>query len=202
MEALKSLWLQSKLNEKTLFDDKNIVRSIKAKSGNTLTKLKHKIYLRLWFCAAISITTIGFTPFASHVSIQILLSILAITYLIGSIFLYQEYAMLNDDLDLAQDLLSTLEQFKSKIKEIIRFEEIISLLLFPVSATSGFLLGMSIYNPHTSFLNDPWDWFLLLIPMAVLLPLSHFMNRWLNQRSFGHHLETLQRDINELMDNK
>ncbi len=198
METLEELWVKAPISAHSLIDDITIAKAIRTRSNHTLTQLKRKVYRRLWFCVSLFLISTAFIPFASHLSIQILIAILSTAYLIGSILLFQENKLLKTELDMSQSLLATLILFQTKIHNIIRFEELISLILYPISSVAGFLLGMTLYNPNTQFLNDPFDWIVLLMPLTILVPGSHFFNQWLNRRSFGQYLKALQQDIDEL----
>lgn len=199
MDDLKILWGEIRNDQELeLLTHKSITDSIRSQSNGTLSKLKRKVWWRFCFCVLLVAVLTLCIPFVGLASIQILLSVLMSAYLIGSVLLYQEYRFLNGHYELGQNLLGGLKAYRDRIKKVLKFEEIISLILYPISATAGFLVGMYLFDSKTGLLNEPKDWFLLLVPMIVLTPVSYLMNKWINRQSFHEHLLNLKKHIEEL----
>ncbi|MFY0600645.1 MAG: hypothetical protein JXR03_13315 [Cyclobacteriaceae bacterium] len=199
MDELKMLWGQIRDDkELELLTQRKISESIRSKSTGTLSKLENKVKKRLYFSLLMVLALALSIPFIALISIQILLSILLAAYLIGGVLIFQEYRYLKQHTAMDQNLLAGIKEYQKRVKDILRFEEIVSLILYPISAVSGFLLGMFLLDPHTELLNEPKDWFLLIVPLIILTPISHFLNRKINNRSFREHLSSLDEDIKEL----
>ncbi|MEP2608196.1 MAG: hypothetical protein ABJH57_00080, partial [Cyclobacteriaceae bacterium] len=111
---------------------------------------------------------------------------------------FTEYRKLQSDVHLDQNIHKALSDCKNQIKSIVKIEEAASLVLFPISASAGFLLGMYLRDPQTGFLNEPMDWYIFLGLMVFFIPLSHLVNKRINNRSLGKHLDDLNQNILEL----
>lgn len=199
MSELKELWGAIRSNAALeILTHSQISAAIKGQSENTLSVLKRKVKWRLLFCIIITIVFGVLIPLSGVAPIQVLLLILMSTYMICSVLIYQEFRLMKDDLEMDNNLLGTLINCRERILRFIQIEEIVSLIIYPISASAGFLLGMYLYDPQTQLLNEPKDWLLLIVPLFVFIPLSHWINKRLNKIAFGSQIEALTDAINEL----
>ncbi|MEP0366070.1 MAG: hypothetical protein ABJN36_18080 [Cyclobacteriaceae bacterium] len=199
MDELKELWVEIRSNDDLqLLNSKDISDATKAKSGTVISKLRSNVFNRFIFCAIMLTVFLVAIPVISVLSVQILLVILMAAYLIGAMLYFTEHRKLQPEVQLDQNIHKALSDCRNQIQSIIKIEEAASLVLFPVSASAGFLLGMYLKDPQTGFLNEPMDWYIFLGLMVLFVPLSHLLNKRMNNYSFGKHLKDLNQNISEL----
>lgn len=199
MNDLKTLWGEIRSDQDLeIITGKQILESIRNKSISTISKLESKVKVRFWFCVFVMLVLTIIIPFVGLTAAQILLSILMVSYLAGGILIWQEYRLLKNKMNMDKNLLSTLKEYKVRIKTFVKYEEIVSLILYPISASAGFILGMFLFNSDTALLNEPKDWLLLLIPLLIFTPIFHFLNKKLNRMTFANQLKELDKSIEEL----
>ncbi len=199
MIELKELWGEIRTdNDLELLTGKRISANIRSKSKTIIAKLHHKLNVNIWLCVIMSILLASTIPLLPVVMVQVLLTVVFLSYVIAAILIIQEFRMLKRHPEIDTNLLSYLQDHSLSIKAILKYESLIAMLLYPISAIAGFLLGMYLFDPKTNFLNDPLDWGILLVALGVFIPVSHFINRWFNNRSFGRHLTELDAHIEEL----
>lgn len=147
---------------------------------------------------ALTIGLAVFIPFAYPLVSQILLLILFAAYVVGSILLYQEYSTLRKGIDMSQDLLSGLLAYVQRVKDVLKYEELISLVMYPISACAGFFFGMKLFDPEAVIMDSQREWVSLVATLIVLTPLAHIITRLANKRSFGKQIKHLEQHISEL----
>lgn len=199
MDELKELWGEIRSNDELrLLTRTDLTEATKAKSGTVISKLRSNVFNRFVFCTAMLTAFLVAIPLISVLSVQVLLVILMAAYLVGAILYLTEYRKLHPEVQLDQNIHKALSDCRNQIQSIIKIEEAASLVLFPVSASAGFLLGMFLKDPQTGFLNEPLDWYIFLGLMVFFVPLSHWVNKRMNHHSFGKHLKDLNQNISEL----
>ncbi|WP_258104614.1 hypothetical protein [Marinoscillum sp. MHG1-6] len=199
MNELKELWGEIRSDaDLELIASSNISEHIRSQSQSTTALLRQKIGWKLAFSLMVLATILVGVALVQAGAIRILLSIMLGFYLIGSTLIFQEYRLLSKSVDMNQNLLGALQAFHQRISDILKYEELVSMVLYPITATTGFLLGMYLFNPETLMLNETMDWLLLLGSMIVLVPIAYFINKKWNRHTYGAHLDQLKANIKEL----
>ncbi len=197
MDELKDTWgqLNTREEQSAAFSKEEIRNSIRKESTGVLETLTRKVHIKFLFCAGFTLAFIGLIPFIPIQS-QILLSILSLGYMAGSILLFKEYKYLKKKSFMDVDLLSGLKIFRKRISEAVRFEELIGLILYPVSGSGGWFIGFSLFGHDTEM--DTITWMIFGCTLLILTPLAHFLTRWLNKITFGKLIQQLTENIAEL----
>lgn len=199
MDDLKQVWQEFKIDTSDLtdFSENEIRISIGKKSNGIMETLKKKVLTKLYFCLFFTLVFAVYTPFANPLPSKILLLILLAAYIIGDILLYQEWKELQTDIEMDQDLRSNMVAFRDRIKKVIKYEELIGLSIYPISATAGFMIGM-VAAGDGSYMDEQKDWIALVVVLIVLTPLAHWLAKSMNRRTFGSYLNKLESNILEL----
>jgi len=154
--------------------------------------------------------------------IAITLSLVFLTAFIVLIFLFQEmivrlslvcvifsyvfflitnfslYAKIKTKLPVDQSLLATLSHTVDLVTANIRFQERAALLVYPVMATSGFLMGGSAGGDVVSMMQKEGMIFILLGVVIILTPLCYLLSHWMFKVSYGKWLRELKDVLAEL----
>jgi hypothetical protein len=98
------------------------------------------------------------------------------------------------------NLLQELENHYSKIKRWMSIQQQTGLLIYPVSATGGFMIGGSVGagKSITEVMQKPGMIIALLIALIILVPLCFYLAKWMSKKAFGKYAEQLKRNIEML----
>ena len=200
MSELKAIWNQLKedTNQLTDFSSAEIRAIISKKSQGSMEKLANKILNKFILCIILTVAIACYIPFASPLPSQVLLMIMFATYLLGCMLLFQEYRELKKKLDPTLQPLENMKLFYKRVKKVIRYEELISLAIYPISAPAGFMVGMVAASENDSYLTKPSHWIAMIVTMIVVVPLADLLTKWMNRRTFGKYLKRLEQNIHEL----
>lgn len=101
-------------------------------------------------------------------------------------------------------LLEEMERHYTRIKQWTIAQKWAGLIIYPVSAAGGFMLGgvMGAEKPVDVIMAKPIMVWAMLICIAILVPIGYFLAKWLNHKAFGRHLKTLKQNIDELKETK
>jgi hypothetical protein len=127
---------------------------------------------------------------------------------IGAVLLFTIWATagafrLRNAIDGNVETLSLLEEMQrhyTNIQQWINSQKWAGLIIYPVSAAGGFMLGgvMGAEKPVDEIMAKPIMIWALLICMAVLTPIGYFLAKWLSHKAFGKHLKILKQNIDDL----
>ncbi len=200
MEELKDIWgkLGQKDNADSIIEESEIRKALTSKSLGIIGKLKGNVFQKLTITAILTMGLLIAIPFVLPTASQMLMGVLCIAYTLGSIALYKEYHILKKGVDMSQDVLHGLNDYYYRIKRVIRYEEMISLILYPISISAGFLLGMQLADPTAAVLDGSYDWMILIVTMVILTISGDWLTKWLNRKAFGQYLTDLKKHISEL----
>lgn len=200
MDELKEMWkaIESDRFSNSIPTKENIVLD-QLRPNNQIEKLRFYIKVKLGFTIVIAFLFTAIIPFLGYWPTQILLAILTVAYIVGGYMLYKEYQVLKQGLDPTLDLKHALYQYLSRVKFILRTEERVVFYLLPISLSAGFLfgawLGSGYDDQHLSAVSF---WLTLAAAMTVLMPISHWLGKWMNRVTFGKVIRQVEDLIEEL----
>ena len=200
MDELKEAWgeLKNKDKESIKLGIEQLRVSVHAKSAGVIETLNKKLKLKTWFVWGGIILFFGFMYFAPNTITIFQISFIIAVYIISGIILTKERKIIKDEVDLSGNLHDTLETYYQKVKRILRYEELIGLTLYPISATAGFIVGLNAESDNSDFFDDWKGWVILLGVLIILTPLCHLFSKWLNKVAFGKYLKKLEESLEEL----
>ncbi|QSE97342.1 hypothetical protein [Fulvivirga lutea] len=200
MDELKKAWDELKENESKdiQFDVNQLRDSIRSKSIGVIETLNKKLKWKTWFVWGGMLLFILIIYLETNPVTDILLYIIIAVYLVSGLILMKERKVIKDELDLSKNLKSTLENYYFKVKRILRYEELIGLTLYPISASAGFIIGLNFEHDNSDFFDTWKGWAVWATVIVILTPLCHWFAKWMNKYAFGKYLNQLAEDINEL----
>lgn len=97
-------------------------------------------------------------------------------------------------------LLEEMQRHYTNIQQWITSQKWAGLIIYPVSAAGGFMLGgvAGAQKSVDEIMSKPIMIWALLICMAVLTPLGYWLAKWLSHKAFGQHLKLLKQNIDDL----
>ncbi|HNV29188.1 MAG TPA: hypothetical protein PKJ83_08635, partial [Cyclobacteriaceae bacterium] len=87
---------------------------------------------------------------------------------------------------------STLKQVYDNTSSTLAFQRKASLIMYPLAATAGFLLGLSVEKDAALMIQKWQVQIALLISIVVLTPSSYWLARWMEKVSYGKYLTQLK----------
>jgi hypothetical protein len=198
MDQLKVAWknIQPE-NVKDDIDRIKLEEIINTKSKSPMDTLRQRVLIKWYFSLFFTLVLVVGIPFVDVLVSQILLSILLMGYVFGDVMLYQEYRQLKKVMNMDDNIRDTLEAYRKRVKNVLYYEELVGLTLYPISLSAGFFLSGFLSDPE-GFMTERTDWVFFVIMLVILVPASHFLARWMNRVSFGKYLNQLDENIKEL----
>jgi hypothetical protein len=169
-------------------------------SNHPLWKLRRAIRINLGFAMVI---TLGLILLMTQITDTIVLFCLLVVLVFNGwaiITTLQLHRSLPDHIPAERGLLQVMRDHAQAIQHWMFAQGRVALFIYPVAATGGFLMGGSAGSgvSPAAFMQRPTIWLFLLITLLVLVPLSHFLARWMTRVAFGGHLDALRARIAEL----
>ncbi len=201
MDELKEAWgsLKSKTEDFTNLSDQEIKHSIRTiRSTGIMENLRQKVKYKLLWALFFALSFAIIIPFAFPLASQVLLTILLMAYAIGAMLLYQELQVLNKGVPMDSDLLTGLKAYLDRIRRVLRYEEMVSLTLYPVSASGGFFFGMQLVDREAAIMDKAWHWATLIVTVLLFTFIAHLATQKMNAKAFGQYLTQLEANIERL----
>lgn len=172
--------------------------SSKSSSMDAVQKLNKRLAWKIFF-------TIIFMPlyvlalfYVSSWLPQVLFGIILLAHVVGLLFFIMRYRKAKQ-LNLGSDnSRATLSLYIENVKATIRQEEIGGLILYPIAGASGFFLSLLEKMTLEEAMADTRIWIILGIVLLILTPLSHWLARWMNRKTFNKYLKILEERLHLL----
>lgn len=97
-------------------------------------------------------------------------------------------------------VLEEMERHYKLLKRWLNLQQMAGLLIYPVSAAGGFMLGgfLGAGKPIEEIMHKPVMIIALILAILVLVPLCFLLARWMNKKAFGQYTEQLKQNIEAL----
>lgn len=173
---------------------------LRTPSQHPLTKLRRALLINMGFAVVI---TLGL------LAVMVRVEYLLVNVLLGAVVVFNTWALwtahrvrrrLPAHVSADHALLDELRLHADATDAMMRMQERVSLFVLPIAATGGFLLGGTASSGVTplELLAKPPVVVSLFVSLAVLVPLTYLLGRWMNRVAFGRHVQDLRRRIAEL----
>lgn len=195
---LKEMWGKSaeKLAKKPTYDIKAM---LSGKSISPLRKLKRNLYIHMAYGVAgvcFFAVIMWFFPYtAVFIGSGIIMAI--------SIFFLGQLSVMAQSLERLiklqpYNLLEALRQQHTLIRSTFRAQEAIAIPFHAVSISLGIYLGF-FYNSAPEALNlQLHSWIIYGLVVLIWVILANKLERWMNQKAFGVHLDHMKEIISQL----
>lgn len=166
--------------------------SAKVKRRDPVQKLNKRLAWKIFFTILFLPLYFGAVFYVESWLPQLLFIIIIVAHLIGLVFFIRRYQRAKS-LQLGEnDSRQTLKLYIENIKATLRQEELGGLILYPIAAAGGFFFSLLEKMSLEEALADNRILITLLILMIILTPLSHWLARWMNRKTFGKYLKELE----------
>lgn len=97
-------------------------------------------------------------------------------------------------------LLQEMERHYQGIQSWMNVQEKAALLIYPVSAAGGFMIGGSLGAGKSIdvVMSKPIMLVALVITIVILVPICIYLAKWLNKKAFGRYAAQLKQNIDNL----
>lgn len=172
---------------------------VAAPSKDPLEKIKRNLLINsVW----------GLVIAAGYVLVLIKFPVWQVLVCIGIVFLFTLWAVAKTLLLYREikkpmphnTLLQEMERHYQGIQSWMNVQEKAALLIYPVSAAGGFMIGGSLGagKPIDIVMSKPIMLVSLVITIAILVPICIYLAKWLNKKAFGRYAAQLKQNIDNL----
>lgn len=124
--------------------------------------------------------------------------LMMIVYVFYFITNYQTLHHIKTTFRMDENLSYTLQSIYDNTRQSLKFQRKSAILIYPLAATCGFFLGLSIEKNVIDMLHNKSVWITLLITIAILTPASYYVAILLERVGYGKYLDQLRGLIQQL----
>jgi hypothetical protein len=171
---------------------------------NPLQKIKRNLIINMIWGLLICIFYIFILANYSLIEVRICIGVVLLFSLWALYSALQQYKSIQPIVSPGLTLLEELQRQHAALTLWMRTQQRVALLIYPISAAGGFMLGGAIGSgkPVAMFMSKPGVIVILIIAIAILTPACFYFARWMFKLSFGHHLKDLEENISRLTEEK
>jgi hypothetical protein len=176
---------------------------MKLSSHNPLEKIRRNLLINMIWGILICMLYILIIIFFRAWQVQTALGLVLIFSFRALLSAFRVYKKISTGVTSAP-LLTELKRHHQTINNWINAQLRVALFIYPLSATAGFMLGgvLGSGKPVEVFMSKPVVLIALVIVIIVLAPACYYLARWMCNYSFGKHLQELQKNIEDLEEEK
>ncbi len=127
------------------------------------------------------------------------LILVILSYIFYLITNFSMYRKIQVALPVDGNLKAALQHTHDFITDNIRFQKLTSIFIYPIAGVSGFMMGGAIGSGNiTKMMQNKYVLISMLVTIAILTPLSHWLASWMYKISYGKCLTELKERIAEL----
>lgn len=134
---------------------------------------------------------------SDHPLVQLFLALVIIAYVFFFVVNYKVFRSIQNGIDLSGNINETLRSIYNSVTSGLAFQRKASLIIYPIAASAGFLLGFSTQKDPSRVIQE---WYLLAIMIGVsiaLTPLSYWLARWMEKISYQKYCDQLKALIDQ-----
>lgn len=165
---------------------------IQKKSKHPVQKLVHLFRITLGFAIAFEV---GFIYLFITMPQPIVKAFMAVMIIIYVFFFVLNFIILKNiqhSFRLDLNLKSTLQQVYDNTVSTLAFQRKSSIIIYPIAATTGFLLGLSV-ETDAALMMQKWQvQVALLASILILTPASYYLALWMEKVSYQKYLNQLR----------
>jgi len=176
----------------------------KFSSHSPLEKIKKNLLINMIWTLLICLIYVAIIFYFQIWQVQICIGLVLLISLWALYSAYQQYKHINSGIPEGNTVLDELKRHYQSITDWIYIQQRVALLVYPLSAAGGFMLGgvLGSGKPVEVFMHKPDMLAAMLISILILIPLCWFLAKWMSNHSFCKHLKTLKNNIDALEEEK
>jgi hypothetical protein len=192
---LKEVW--KKLEQEKLNQPVVGAVEVNKTSKHPMQKLIQLFKLTLGFAAFFEICFSALLFMMDQPIVKVFLVIMIIVYLFFFVINYRVLRNIQKSFRLDLNLKSTLKQVYDNIMSTLAFQRKASIIIYPLAATAGFLMGLSA-EKDAAIMIQKWQIIVtLVITIIILTPSCYYLARWMEKVSYGKYLTQLRELIQQ-----
>jgi len=172
--------------------------SFSGKSRHPVQKLKTAFALALGYVVFFEGVFVYLLFAFPQPLVRIFLMLVVAAYVFYFFVNLKVYNFIKKETDFSLNLKQTLTAIYEKISASLQFQRKSVIVIYPISATAGFLMGLSIENDTLTAMQEKVMILALIITVIVLTPLCYWAARWMENVSYGRYLKQLKLLIQSL----
>jgi len=197
MTDLQELW--KKMEDKQWKElPSDLPFSFSGKSRHPVQKLKTAFALALGYVVFFEGVFVYLLFAFPQPLVRIFLMLVVAAYVFYFFVNLKVYNFIKKETDFSLNLKQTLTAIYEKISASLQFQRKSVIVIYPISATAGFLMGLSIENDTLTAMQEKVMILALIITVIVLTPLCYWAARWMENVSYGRYLKQLKLLIQSL----
>ncbi len=130
--------------------------------------------------------------------VKLAMVLMMVVYIFYFVTNYQTLNHIKKTFRMDQNLSYTLQSIYDNTQQSLKFQRRSALFIYPLAATCGFFLGLSVENNVSAMLQSRSIWIVLLITILVLTPISYYVAILLERVGYGRYLDQLRGLIHQL----
>lgn len=172
----------------------------KVQSNSPLKRLRTSFFFNMLWAALFSGLYLVLFFTIDFWQVKAALLFLLLVHILGILSAYKHYKSINPIINAEQSVLEELKRQHQSVKNWMAAHLKSGLLFYPVSIGGSFILGGALGSSKSieAFMSRPYMLLTLIALIIVLTPVCHFLAKKMLKRSFGKHLNDLQKNIDDL----
>ena len=168
-------------------------------SHNPMIKIKKNLRINMAWGTIICLCYVAIIIYFRIWQVQLAIGFVLIFSLWPVLSAWQVYKKISNRVS-ADPLLAELKRHYQTINRWMFVQQRVGLIIYPVSAAGGFMLGGVLCSGKTleAFMSKPIVLVSMAIVIIVLVPVAFYTARWLCLHSFGKHMQALKQNIHQL----
>lgn len=130
--------------------------------------------------------------------VKLAMVLMMVVYIFYFVTNYQTLNHIKKTFRMDQNLSYTLQSIYDNTQQSLKFQRRSALFIYPLAATCGFFLGLSVENNVSAMLQSRSIWIVLLITILVLTPISYYVAILLERVGYGRYLDQLRGLIHQI----
>jgi len=161
-------------------------------SRHPVQKLIHLFQITLGFVIIFEAGFIYLLIITPQPIVKVFMVVMIIVYVFYFVLNYKILKNIQQSFRLDLNLKSTLQQVYNNTESTLAFQRKSSIAIYPIAATAGFLLGLSV-ETDAALMMQKWQvQVALLISVLVLTPASYYLALWMEKVSYKKYLDQLR----------
>ena len=169
-------------------------------SRHPLESLRRAMRINMVLALVITVGYLALLPFIPHDAVMVFLVAMMLYNGWATVNTYRLYQRMPASVSAMNDVLHEMRAQVDATTHWMRLHVRMGLLMYPLAITGGFLFGALVGTGATvaELMSKPPLWWILGITLVVLVPICHFVVKWMTRLVFGVHVEAMRKLIAEL----
>jgi len=169
---------------------------IQKNSRHPVQKLIRLFWITLGFVILFEAGFIYLLIITPQPIVKAFMVVMIIVYVFYFVLNYKILKNIQQSFRLDLNLKNTLQQVYDNTLSSLAFQRKSSIIIYPIAATAGFLLGLSV-ETDAALMMQKWQvQIALLVSILILTPASYYLALWMERVSYQKYLDQL-RDLIE-----